>query len=321
VNGRPAAVTDLGGGVIRVTHPLPWALDHVHCYAVADADGWTIVDTGLGTRSAPDRWRAALSELGSPRVRRIVITHYHPDHVGASAALAEVTGAEEIVQGAADAELARLAWGPLRNERAFERYLLLHGMPAELAEESASDEADLPVGLAVPTGTVGEGDVVELGGEPFRVLVLPGHADGHIALLGERTGRLFGGDVLLDEITPNIGRWEDTLPDPLGRYFQTLDRLAELGPSLVFPGHRRMIEDAAGRAAEIRAHHAARLAEHERALRDGATTTYEVSVRVWGEELGFHERRFALVEAISHLERLELEGRAELIEPGRWASA
>ena len=44
-----AVVTDLGGGVHRVTLPLPWALDHVHCYAIADDDGWTIVDAGLPT--------------------------------------------------------------------------------------------------------------------------------------------------------------------------------------------------------------------------------------------------------------------------------
>ena len=54
------------------------------------------------------------------------------------------------------------------------------------------------------------------------MLVLPGHADGHIALLGSHSGRLFGGDVLLNEITPNVGRWEDNEPDPLGRYLETL---------------------------------------------------------------------------------------------------
>jgi len=33
-----AELTDLGGGVVRVTLPLPWALDHVHCYALASPD-------------------------------------------------------------------------------------------------------------------------------------------------------------------------------------------------------------------------------------------------------------------------------------------
>ena len=77
----------------RVTQPLPWALDHVHCYAVDDADGWTLIDCGLGTPGTGRRWEQALALLGHPRVRRLVITHYHPDHIGASTRLAELTRA------------------------------------------------------------------------------------------------------------------------------------------------------------------------------------------------------------------------------------
>ncbi len=312
-------IADLGGGVHRVTLRLPWALDHVHTYAVAGDDGWTIVDTGLGTPGTARAWDTALTALGSPRIRQIVITHYHPDHIGASAALAALTGAE-VVQGTTDAELAR-GWRDDRDLEALERYFLGHGMPAELAAASASDEVGLLVDAAEPTRLVDEGDLIELGSETYSVLVLPGHADGHIALLGERSRTLFGGDVLLQDITPNIGRWSDSKPDPLGKYLDTLDRLVELEPAVVFPGHHRPIEDAPTRATEIREHHAVRLDEHHHALRAGAATAYEVSVAIWGDSLGFHERRFALVEAIAHLERLERLGRAEAREPGRWTAA
>jgi len=314
-------IDDLGGGVHRVTQRLPWALDHVHCYAIEDAEGWTIVDAGLGTPGTAARWEEALRALGSPRVRRVVITHYHPDHVGAGAQLVELTGAEEVVQGAYDAVLTRRAWGPEQDLGAFGRYLRLHGMPATLVEGSTADEGRLLVSPPEPTRLVGEGDVLDLAGERFTVLLLPGHADGHIALLGEASGRLFGGDVILEEITPNIGRWEDTRPDPLGAYFETLDRLAQLEPAIVYPGHRRLIEDAAVRAAEIRAHHEQRLVEAETALRRGAETAYAVLLALWGDGLGFHERRFALVEAIAHLERLERLGRATSPAPGRWRPA
>jgi glyoxylase-like metal-dependent hydrolase (beta-lactamase superfamily II) len=316
-----ATVTPLGGGVHQVTLPLPWALDHVHCYAVEDADGWTLVDCGLGTPGTLRRWRAALGRLGRPRVRRLVVTHYHPDHVGASTALAELTGAEEVVQGSRDAELTRLAWGDRRVPGAFEAYLLHNGMPAAEAALSTEDEDAIPVAAASPTRLVEEGDSIEIAGERFGVLHLPGHADGHIALLGEQTGRMFGGDVILHDITPNVGRWDDTEEDPLGRYLETLDRIEALRPSIVYPGHRRLIEDAPGRAAEIRAHHTVRLDTHVAALRRGAETPYAVAEHVWGQELGFHERRFALAEAISHLERLAAEGRALEVEPARWRAA
>ena len=312
-----AIVTALGGGVHQVTLPLPWALDHVHCYALEDPDGWTIVDCGLGTPGTARRWAEALAELGSPFVRRIVVTHYHPDHVGAGRALQEFTGAAEVVQGAADWELTQRAWlHPA--DGAFEAYLRRNGMPEAEAAQSADDEGGIPVDPAEPTRLATEGDAVEIANERFLVLLLPGHADGHIALLGERTGRLFGGDVLLHDITPNVGRWEDTKPDPLWRYLATLERIQELDPARVYPGHKRLIEDPAARAAEIAAHHAVRLDVHVEALRLGAETPYDVGSHVWGGGLGFHERRFALVEAISHLERLAVEGRAEERPAGRW---
>ena len=58
---------------------------------------------------------------------------------------------------------------------------------------------------------------------------------------------------------------------------------------------------------------------HLVALRAGARSAFEVGLHVWGGSLGFHEQRFALVEAVSHLERLEGEGRVMQVEPKRWA--
>ena len=56
--------------------PLPWALDHVHCYAVAGADGWTMVDAGLARAETTLRWwEEALAELGpEPLSARLVLT-------------------------------------------------------------------------------------------------------------------------------------------------------------------------------------------------------------------------------------------------------
>jgi glyoxylase-like metal-dependent hydrolase (beta-lactamase superfamily II) len=191
-------------------------------------------------------------------------------------------------------------------------------MPAEDAERSAGEEDELPIAPIEPTHLVDEGDTFELAGEPFEVLLLPGHADGHIALLGRHSGRLFGGDVLLNEITPNVGRWDDNEPDPLGRYLETLGRIQELAPAVVYPGHRTVIETPALRAQEIALHHVTRLDEHEAALREGARSAYDAAQLVWGGRLGFHEQRFAVAEALAHIERLEQQGRAVQEEPNRW---
>ena len=304
-----------------VTQPLPWALDHVQCYAVDDAEGWTLIDCGLGTPGTGRRWLEALALLGPPKVRRLVITHYHPDHIGASTRLAEITGAEEIVQGRIDRVRTVDAWLDPESSARFGRWLLANGMPMADAERSAGEEDELPIAPVEPTHLVDEGDLLDLAGEPYEVLVLPGHADGHIGLLGTHSGKLFAGDVLLEEITPNIGRWDDSDPDPLGRYLATLARIQELAPSLVYPGHRSVVEHPAARAAEIAMHHAVRLDEHERALREGARSAYDAAQLVWGERLGFHEQRFALAESLAHIERLERMGRAVQVEPHRWRAA
>jgi glyoxylase-like metal-dependent hydrolase (beta-lactamase superfamily II) len=314
-----AALTDLGEGIVRVTLPLPWALDHVHCYAVAEPAGWTLVDTGLGSNRTLAAWAEALTELGSPPVQRVLITHYHPDHLGGAARLVAATGAAEVVQGRYDAELSEQVWGDDADNDGFTAYLIRHGMPEEMARRSTEDESRLAVSPAPTTRLVDEGDTVELGGEQFAVHVLPGHADGHIVLVGQRSGRVLGGDVLLAEITPNVGRWPDTAADPLGSYLNSLERLAGFDPVLVLPGHGPVIEDARTRCAEIAEHHAERLDTHLAVLETGARSAYDVAQKVWEGELGFHEQRFALVEAISHLERLEREGRAELVADARWA--
>jgi glyoxylase-like metal-dependent hydrolase (beta-lactamase superfamily II) len=313
------AISDLGGGVTRVTHALPWALDHVHCYVVNDGEAVTVIDCGLGDERTVESWRLALAELGSPTVARVIVTHFHPDHIGAGATLVELTGAPAVVQGRLDAELSAAVWTSGESIDPYVAFFIQNGMPEQLARRSAEADAGSDVRLATPTRLVDDGDRLVLRGESFVVRVLPGHADGHIVLVGEESGRMFGGDVLLAEITPNVGRWPETAPDPLGSYLQSLREIQRLAPSIVYPGHGPAIAAVSERAAEIAQHHADRLDEHVAALRGGADTAYAVARVLWpGETLSFHEQRFALVEALAHLERLAAEGRAQSPAPGRW---
>ena len=178
-------ICDLGGGVVRVTHSLPWALDHVHCYVVDEGDRVTVIDAGLGDARTVAAWRLALAELGNPRVGRVIITHFHPDHIGASAALVELTGAAEVVQGELDARISAAVWAPDAPAEPYVRFFIEHGMPGELAERSAEADSGSAVHPAAPTQLVGDHERIELGEEQFVVRVLGGHADGHIVLVGE----------------------------------------------------------------------------------------------------------------------------------------
>src|SRR2546423_591553 len=82
---------------------------HVHCYLLPGDDGLVLVDTGLGLPDAAARWEPALAALEQP-VTSIVITHFHPDHVGGGRDVAELTGAV-VHQGALDYEQCERVWG------------------------------------------------------------------------------------------------------------------------------------------------------------------------------------------------------------------
>src|ERR1700755_1628936 len=82
-------------GVHRIPLPLPNdGLRAVNVYAVADAGGWTVIDSGWGLTEARDLLAAALGALdaGLTDVRRFLVTHLHRDHYTQAIALRRELG-------------------------------------------------------------------------------------------------------------------------------------------------------------------------------------------------------------------------------------
>ena len=297
---------DLDGGIRRATFALPLGIDHVHCYLLPRGDGsWIAVDTGLGLPDAGDRWRAVLDDLGGP-VARILITHFHPDHVGAAADLAGLTGAP-VAQGREDYEQCVRAWGELRVPELFPDDLRANGVP-ETEIDVFRQQGRL---LRQMVRFVTDPELLSAGDEVdgWRVLHLPGHADGHLAFV--RDGILIAGDALLLTITPNVGLYPDSRPDPLGDYLASLAQIADLDPRVAYGGHGEAISNPAGRARELISHHHDRLEQAAAALSAEARTAYDLSFSLWPEELAPALRRFALAETRAHLEYLVLRDQAE----------
>ena len=279
-------------GVRRVTLPLPTGPRHVHCYVV----GGTLFDTGLGL-DAP-----AWGELG---IERIAITHFHPDHVGGAETASAESGAT-VFQGALDYAQCERVWGSSDWPERIADWFVAHGVPQPIAHELLDQgHAFAPfIRFAPDPDLLYEGS--ELDG--WQVLDLPGHADGHVGFL--RDGVLLGGDHLLARITPAVGLYHESRPDPLGDYLASLERTIELAPRIVYPGHGEPITNAAHRAREIVQHHHTRLDQVAAALASGPRSGFAVSLDVFGAELSRQQRRFAVAETLSHLERLVFDGRA-----------
>jgi glyoxylase-like metal-dependent hydrolase (beta-lactamase superfamily II) len=282
---------------------------HVHCYLLPGDAGWTLVDTGLGLPDAEARWTEALGEL---EVGRIVVTHFHPDHAGGGEDARELTGAR-VYQGADDYAQCERVWGsPDWSERLAD-YLRHHGLPDETADELRHESTTFApfIRYARSPELLREGAEVD----GWRVFELPGHADGHICL--ERDGVLVAGDHLLGVITPTVGLYLESRPDPLGDYQASLRRTIELDPRIALTGHGDPVERPAERAREILEHHEQRLDETAAALGPEPRTGYEVSLELFGTDLDANNRRFALAETLAHLERLVFEGRAARAEDGQ----
>ena len=289
-------------GIRRITLPLPTGPRHVHCYLVEGDSGWILVDTGLGVGGSPP-W----DELDG--LSAIAITHFHPDHVGGAERAAARTGAP-VHQGALDYAQCERVWGTPDWPDRIAAWFVRNGVPQSVANELIEQgHAYAPfIRYARDPQRLREGDRVD----GWDVLELPGHADGHLGLV--RDGVLVAGDHLLPQITPAVGLYPESRPDPLGDYLASLERTAELDLRLALPGHGEPIRDPAGRAREIVAHHVARLDDTQAALHSEPRTGYEVSLIVFGAELSPTQRRFAVAETLSHLERLVASGRAARAE-------
>jgi glyoxylase-like metal-dependent hydrolase (beta-lactamase superfamily II) len=295
---------ELPAGIRRLTFPLPLGIKHVHCYLLPGDEGWTLVDTGLGLPDAAGRWEPVLRELGAP-IARIVVTHFHPDHAGGGEDAQALTGAR-VLQGEHDYGQCLRVWGSENWSERLADYLRAHGLPEPVAAELRHESRTFApfIRFARDPEPLREGDEVD----GWRVLELPGHADGHICLL--RDGVLVAGDHLLGVITPTVGLYPESRPDPLGDYQASLVRTIELAPAVALPGHGDPVSDPAARAHELLEHHRLRLDETAAALAAEPRSAYDVSLVLFGTNLDANNRRFALAETLAHLERLAHEGRA-----------
>ncbi|MBZ0275321.1 MAG: MBL fold metallo-hydrolase [Anaerolineae bacterium] len=311
-------------GIYQVRLPLPFALNIINTYLLRDGAGWTVLDTGLNTAEGQAAWKAAFNHLNiHPRdIRRIILTHVHPDHYGMAGWLQSLVEDGEPMQvyaSAREAELADILWNPKRlwEDVVFEEFLVSAGMTPEMARTVALGIASTG-SLTLPHPNrihpIAAGDTVEIGERRFTAYHAPGHSDGQLIFYDAADQLLLSGDHVLMKITPNIGLWPDTEPNPLGRFLESLRGLHPLQVRLALPGHKALITDWRGRIEELLAHHEQRLGHTLEAIGQGGTI-YEASRKIFqSNNFTPHEWRFAMVETLAHLDFLQRQGKVEQIE-------
>ena len=324
-----AGITKIADDIIQVQIPLPYVLNIVNCYLLRGADGWTLVDTGLNTAAARSQWKSALSALGiAPAdIEQIVLTHMHPDHFGMAGWWQRQTDTPiPLFLPERERRQMRIFYQP-RNTPLYHQWLLNCGMDeaaVDNLEGALYSTRDLTQPHPLQQEFIPAGATLRLGARLFQTIHAPGHSDGHMIFYDPADKLMLCGDHVLMRITPNIGIWPHSEPNPLSQFLGSLKTLAVLDVRLALPGHRWLITDWRGRIEELIAHHHARLEHCEEALAAGAGTVLEVAAHLFDlQRLTPHEWRFALAETLAHLEYLREAGRADCQagngeRPGRW---
>lgn len=314
----PGETITVAPGILWARVPLPMALDHVNIYLLEDADGWTLVDTGMKTKPCREAWEMLLAgPLAGKPVTRVFVTHNHPDHIGLAGWLCERTGSPLVTTRTSFlyAKMLQLdGWDDLPVD-AVRFYRRAGYGEAEL--QRARDRA--PFGFSkvcgpLPLGfhRIAEDDVLRIGGRDWRVVIGHGHAPEHAMLWCEAEKLLLSGDQILPRITSNIGVYA-TEPegDPLGDWLESCARLRDLlsDDILVLPGHNEPFTGARIRLGQLLDHHEQGLAELVDFLSE-PRTTIECFDTLFDRKITDQLLGFATVEAVAHLNHLHRTGRA-----------
>jgi glyoxylase-like metal-dependent hydrolase (beta-lactamase superfamily II) len=309
----------------RIPVPLPTAVHTANVYLLrgdghggGTNEGWCLIDAPLGTARAEATFQAGLAAAGiSPAdVHAIVLTHGHPDHMGAVGRWQQRAGAPVYLLGL-EAHLVTEVWGEATQSAMYEaaRSLTRHGMPGDEAQRLVTQAVQLRGTLVPPDHMMllSHGQHVHLAGGHYHVIWTPGHTNGHLCLLRE-DGVLIAGDHVLAGLAPTVGWYPWSRPDPIADHDRSLAALADLHVRLVLPGHGRAFTDLRKRTEELRGLHARQTVAIARLLAEQPTglTAYELAGRIYPNRWRWTDtRRLAVAETVALLEHLRLLGRAE----------
>ncbi|WP_207063232.1 MBL fold metallo-hydrolase [Motiliproteus sp. SC1-56] len=310
----PGELLEVAPGVHWLRMPLPFALDHINLWLLEDGEGWTLVDSGIGTDQVKSLWKALLDgPLAGRPLRRILVTHFHPDHVGLAGWLSRLTGADVWMS---EGEYALAQWlhgtsGEARSERQ-RAFFSRHGLDAEAAAKQVSGgnvyRARVP---EFPDHylKLSDGDALTINGHRWRVVVGRGHSPEHACFYCEELDLLIAGDQVLPSISPNISvTFLNADADPLSDYLDSLQAFYTLPNSVrVLPAHGRVFHGLHLRLAALKAHHDERLQRLLAACKEPKSGVEAMKV-LFDRRFGTHELFFAIGESVAHLHHLREKG-------------
>lgn len=243
--------------------------DTVNAYLLVDKGQGILVDSGQDAAGdlqlILDEWH----ELGEPRMRMIVLTHAHPDHIGAAAGLREHWQVPIAMHPGDEAILEHLG----------------AGFTPDILLEDGQD-LDTPLGTAT-------------------VIHTPGHAPGHAVLHFEGSGTLLSGDQVITNGTVYVGEPLGNMTE----YLESMRKLMSRRVGLLAPGHGDMVRDGWRHLVDMHEYRLRREGEYLMALRTGAKTSMDIArILYHGRDLPAAILEFGARQTECHLEHLQRSG-------------
>jgi len=312
-----AKAVEVAKGILWLRMPLPMKLDHVNVYALREADGWTIIDTGFASKKSRAVWQDIIDgPLEGRPIKRVIATHHHPDHIGLAGWFQSDLGA--------DLWTTRTAWLFARmlaldeqNELSVETQLYYRGggMDPAIYKQRKSERpfnfADVVAPMPLGFRRLTEGEVIEIGGRKWDVRIGNGHAPEHATFWCRDEGLVISGDQILSSISPNIGVYAtEPEADPLAEWLEACERLQTFAREdhLVLPGHKLPFTGLPARMRQLIENHHSALRRLEAFLTQPRTAA-ECFTILFKRPIGQGEYGLALVESIAHLNHLYHQGK------------
>jgi glyoxylase-like metal-dependent hydrolase (beta-lactamase superfamily II) len=305
---------EVAPGVFWLRMPLPFALDHINLWLLRDGNGWTIVDTGIAREEVKTAWRLLFNGLmGGEPVRRILSTHFHPDHFGLAGWLVDALNAP-LWMTRSEWLMGSLLYGDV-DARVSDTQVALfrsHGLDEPRLQALAGRGNTYRRLLAPPPPRyrrIHDGERLSIDGSEWRVMVGRGHAPEHACLFCADKGVLISGDQVLPRISPNVSLSAlEPEANPLKEFLDSIEKFGGLAAdTLVLPSHDFPFHGLQARIEALQQHHDERLERLENycTVPRTAAETLELMFR---RPLDTHQIMFAMGESLSHLVYLEASG-------------
>lgn len=236
------ALQQVTQGVWWLKMPLPFDLDHINLYLLEEQDGWVIIDTGLGGHVSRDIWKAALAgPLAGKPFKQVIVTHYHPDHIGSAGWLCQHYQIPLLIS---QKEYDCAAQQLIQATSSEQQQAYLHALGVDQGAAAPVIKASAGVlhmydPLPDSYQPLSHNQTLSIADRQWRVQLADGHSPAHATLYCAELNLLISGDQVLPRISSNVSvRMDSPDANPLACWLSSLEALKALPEeTLVLPAH------------------------------------------------------------------------------------